>query len=217
VGLDIYNEQRLSTLWTLTALLPFYDLLPNLLEQKHRTMKDLNEQIIGVEIKSLVSHPDDRGFFREIIRNNDPFFNNGFAQWSHSKMAKNTVKAWHFHHRQTDWWYLPIGLIDTVLIDNREESPTFGNKIVIPLGETSFSDQAQTAVVKIPPGVLHGCKVMSPEAHLFYITSQVYDPQDEGRLPYNSEKVDHFWGDAEELIVSPRDTIEHIPPYERAR
>ena len=29
--------------------------------------------IEGVEIKELVTHPDERGFFREIIRVTDPF------------------------------------------------------------------------------------------------------------------------------------------------
>lgn len=179
-----------------------------------------NSQIVGVEFKQLVSHPDDRGFFREIIRDTDSFFDgnsdeSNFAQWSHSKMAINTVKAWHFHHRQTDWWYLPIGLIHTVLIDNRSESPTFGNKLEFFLGEQQYNHAAQTAVVRIPPGVLHGCKVLSPEAHLFYITSQIYDPQDEGRIPFNSAKIAHNWGNPEELIVSARDTQEHTPPYAR--
>lgn len=179
-----------------------------------------NSQILGVEFKQLISHPDDRGFFREIIRDSDAFFDgdsehSNFAQWSHSKMAVNTVKAWHFHHQQIDWWYLPIGLIQTVLIDNRSESPTFGNKIVFFLGESQYHAEAQTAVVRIPPGVLHGCKVLSPEAHLFYVTSQTYDPQDEGRLPFNTPKVNHSWGNVEELIVSARDKLEHIPPYQR--
>lgn len=38
--------------------------------------------IKGVELKSLTTHPDDRGFFREIIRNTDPFFASGFGQWA---------------------------------------------------------------------------------------------------------------------------------------
>ena len=65
--------------------------------------------IFGVEIKELKSHPDGRGFFREVIRSTDPIFQNptpdqsnfgqsNFGQWSHSKMQKNVVKAWHYHH-----------------------------------------------------------------------------------------------------------------------
>ena len=73
------------------------------------------QDIEGVVSKSLRTYPDDRGFFREIIRFNDNFFADQFAQWSHSKMSKNTVKAWHYHHRQIDWWYIPIGVAEVVL------------------------------------------------------------------------------------------------------
>ena len=38
--------------------------------------------IAGVEIKELVTRPDERGFFREVIRKTDPFFAEGFGQWS---------------------------------------------------------------------------------------------------------------------------------------
>jgi dTDP-4-dehydrorhamnose 3,5-epimerase-like enzyme len=35
--------------------------------------------IHGVEIKQLVTHTDERGFFREIIRASDPIFPRGSA------------------------------------------------------------------------------------------------------------------------------------------
>jgi dTDP-4-dehydrorhamnose 3,5-epimerase-like enzyme len=40
--------------------------------------------IDGVETKDLVTHRDDRGLFRELIRGSDPIFEEGFAQWSHT-------------------------------------------------------------------------------------------------------------------------------------
>ena len=171
--------------------------------------------INGVKRKVLTSHPDDRGFFREIIRDNDPFFAEGFAQWSHSKMQKNTVKAWHFHHRQVDWWYVGLGSIEAVLYDNREESSTFGNLLSFRLGDPDEDPQAEAAVVRIPQGVLHGAKVLSDTAHLFYITSCTYDPKDEGRLPFNSPEVPFSWGEDKELIVAENDRRTFIPPYPR--
>lgn len=96
------------------------------------SLPEINSIPCGVEIKNLKSFPDQRGFFREIIRTSDEFFQGGkFAQWSHSKMTENVVKAWHFHHIQTDWWYLGLGQIETVLFDNRPESPTYKSKLVI--------------------------------------------------------------------------------------
>ena len=178
------------------------------------SIKDM-ETIFGVKIKKLKSHNDDRGFFREIIRNTDDlFFQGGFAQWSHSKMQKNVVKAWHYHHVQYDWWYVPIGKVQVVLFDNREESPTYKMKMVFNIGESDkFGNDTMEASVCIPPGVLHGCKVLSDEAHLFYITSSTYDPNEEGRFPYNSEIVDHDWGS--DAIVAPNDMREFVPTSKR--
>jgi len=163
--------------------------------------------IHGVEFKTLTSNLDTRGFFRELIRATDPFFGEGFAQWSHSLMEKNVVKAWHFHHRQVDWWYVAIGELEVALFDLRAESPTHRAMLVFILGA------AEPRVLRIPPGVAHGCKVRTPFAHLFYITSQVYDPEDEGRHPFDSELIPHSWGDHAELLVSERDRRLHVPPY----
>jgi dTDP-4-dehydrorhamnose 3,5-epimerase len=156
----------------------------------------INVLIEGVVVKELKTHLDPRGFFREVVRVTDPLFEDGvFGQWSHSKMAKDVVKAWHYHHIQTDWWYCPIGKIQTVLFDNRPESSTYKQKMIIEMGDSTEHAGAREVCVKIPPGVLHGCKVLSPQAHLFYITSETYNTGDEGRFPYNSSLVGHEWGD----------------------
>ena len=51
-------------------------------------------RIDGVEIKKLTTFPDQRGFFREVIRVSDDFFGEGFGQWSHTKSYQGVVKAW---------------------------------------------------------------------------------------------------------------------------
>ena len=173
------------------------------------TIDQLNEQIKGVYLKPLKSHEDDRGFFREIIRKTDIFFDEGgFGQWSHSKMIKNVVKAWHYHHEQTDWWYLPIGQAQVVLFDDRTESPTYGVKMVFNVGEKKYSADTHEVCIKIPPGVLHGLKVLSDEAHLFYITSKTYDPNEEGRFAFNT-KVNHDWGT--DALTVPNDRRDFVP------
>ena len=78
--------------------------------------------IEGVVLKELVTHSDERGFFREVIRETDEFFDR-FGQWSHSLMYPGTAKAWHIHQRQTDWWYV-LGALKVALYDTRESSPT---------------------------------------------------------------------------------------------
>ena len=144
--------------------------------------------IQGVEIKELVTHPDERGFFRELIRASDPFFAGGFGQWSQSFVLHNVVKAWHLHREQIDWWYVPLGLLKVVLHDLRDGSPTRGETMELFLG-----DPHPPRIVRIPPGVAHGCKVLSASAHLFYMTSKIYNPSDELRVPHDDPKIGYDW------------------------
>jgi len=48
-------------------------------------------------------------------------------------------------------------------------------------------------VVRIPPGVAHGCKVIGDVTHLFYVTSNVYNPEDEGRIPHDDPDIGYDW------------------------
>ena len=139
--------------------------------------------IEGVEIKDLVTHPDERGFFREMIRVTDPFFGAGaFAQLSHSLMHPGSGKGWHWHPNQTDWWYA-IGSLKVVLYDLREDSPTHRQ-----LNEVFMGDMYGAKILKIPPRVAHGCRALDT-THLVYVTSSVYDPAQEGRIPHDDPEI----------------------------
>lgn len=148
----------------------------------------MSDTIEGVEIKKLVTYPDERGFFREIIRVTDDLFPEGFGQWSHSRMYQGVAKAWHVHQKQTDWWYVGMGTLKVALYDTRVDSPTSGQ-----LQELLMGEGHDPIVLKIPPGVAHGCKALTPEAHLFYITSQTYDASDEGRIPHDDPAIGYDW------------------------
>jgi len=137
----------------------------------------------GVEVKQLITHADERGFFREVIRATDSFFDQ-FGQWSHSLMYAGT--AWHVHRVQTDWWYC-IGVLKVGLHDMRPGSPTEGETMTILMG-----DRYETVCLKIPPGVAHGCRALEL-THLLYITSQVYNPEDEGRIPHDDPSIGYDW------------------------
>lgn len=142
----------------------------------------------GVMVKELTTHPDERGFFRELIRRTDEFFAEGFAQLSHSIMYPGTAKAWHIHQTQVDWWYVPIGALKVALYDKRPSSPTF-----MELQELYLGDAFGQKVLKIPPGVAHGCKAIGGTSHLFYVTSCTYNPAEEGRIPHDDPEIGYNW------------------------
>jgi dTDP-4-dehydrorhamnose 3,5-epimerase len=144
--------------------------------------------IDGVETKKLTTHPDSRGFFREIVRNSEEIVREGWAQVSHSLMFAGVAKAWHVHPTQIDWWYVPVGDLKVALYDAREGSPTRGE-----LQELFLGEHYEAHLLKIPPGVAHGCKALGGTAHLIYLTSSVYDPEEEGRLPHDDPEIGYDW------------------------
>ena len=144
--------------------------------------------IEGVEIKELRTHPDERGFFREVIRVTDGFFTEGFAQLSHSYMYPGVAKAWHVHKTQVDWWYVPVGVLKVALYDLRPDSPTYRV-----LQELFMGEEHGQKVLKIPSGVAHGCKAIGGTAHLIYVTSNVYDTSEEGRIPHDDPEIGYDW------------------------
>jgi len=141
----------------------------------------LSQSIHGVEIKELATHSDERGFFREVIRETDPFFTH-VGQWSHSLMHPGSAKAWHIHKSQIDWWYC-IGALKVALHDLREGSPTKGVTIELFMG-----DQYDAKCIQIPLGV---AQWLSPLAttNLFSGTSNVDNPGDEGRIPHEAAQI----------------------------
>ena len=56
-----------------------------------------------------------------------------------------------------------------------------------------MGDHQPAQVLKIPPGIAHGCQVVQGPAHLFYVTSHVYDPKDELRIPHDDPEIGFDW------------------------
>jgi dTDP-4-dehydrorhamnose 3,5-epimerase len=145
--------------------------------------------IDGVMIKELVRHPDERGYFEEMIRKTDEFFAEGFGQVSHSFMHQGVVKAWHIHKTQIDWWYVVNGVIKAALFDLRKDSPTHRTLMEVVLGKPGEPNK----IIKIPPGVAHGLKVIEGPADLVYVTSGIYSKEEEGRVLYNDPDIGYDW------------------------
>ena len=149
----------------------------------------MNKRLIGgVFRKELIRHKDERGFFEELIRINDPIFEEGFGQLSHSYMYSGVIKAWHIHKTQIDWWFVGKGDLRVALFDLRKESETYKT-----LNEFILGENGENTILKIPPGVAHGCKVIGEAAELFYITSSVYNPEEEGRIPHDDKEIGYDW------------------------
>ncbi len=144
--------------------------------------------IEGVQIKELKRHKDERGFFEELIRVTDSFFHEGFGQLSRSSMNQGVVKAWHIHKKQIDWWYAVTGTLKTAIFDLREASPTYKQ-----LDEYILGEDGNDVILKIPAGVAHGLKVIRGPTELIYVTSGIYNSEEEGRIAYDDPSIGYDW------------------------
>jgi len=145
--------------------------------------------IIDVEIKQLTKHDDERGFFMELIRNSDEFFEGvKFAQLSHSLSNEGVLKAWHLHKKQTDFMYVASGEIKLGLYDMRDDSSTNGELMEIMMGESN-----KPVVVKIPPGVAHGYLVTKGPMNIIYMMDKVYDADDIYYYDHDDPKIGYDW------------------------
>jgi len=133
--------------------------------------------------------PDERGRLGEIMRADDPWFEK-FGQVYFTTTYPGVVKAWHYHKKQTDHFYVMKGLVKVALCDRREGSVTEGVVNEVYLGEHC------PGLVRIPPGVLHGWMCVSErEAYIVNVVSEMYnysDP-DEFRVDAHSEDIPYDW------------------------
>lgn len=152
---------------------------------------DSPDLIAGVKIQPVSVFPDDRGYFLEVQRIGQGLAAHFPPETSQVSAAMNypgTVKAFHFHMQQTDCWTPVKGLLQVALVDLRVGSPTFGQK------NTLYVGPLRPWQILIPPGVGHGYKVIGKEDSLLvYMTDRFYNPQDEGRIPYNNPSINYDW------------------------
>ena len=145
--------------------------------------------IEGVQLKKLVRHSDDRGFFMEILRDDENLLKR-FGQASLSKAYPGVIKAFHYHQRQDDLWFFSVGNAQVVLYDLRENSSTKGRTEVFYLGEDN------PGLLLIPKGVAHGYRVLGQEpAVIVYFTTESYhreDP-DELRISWDDSEIGFDW------------------------
>ena len=145
--------------------------------------------IDGVLIKKLVRHPDERGFFMEILRDDDNLLQR-FGQTSYTISHPGVIKAFHWHRLQDDLWFIATGTGLVGLYDTREDSPTHGETMSIIAGEDDPS------LLVIPAGVAHGYKVLGDkQLSLFYHTTRSYNREDpdEGRIPHDDPGIGFDW------------------------
>jgi dTDP-4-dehydrorhamnose 3,5-epimerase len=153
--------------------------------------------IAGVFVVQPKVFPDERGRFIESYRRE--WFPGGreMVQGNRSDKCAGTLVGLHFHRRQADYWYVPMGRAWVVLHDLRQGSPTDGSTLTLEIG-----DRAELGVY-IPPGVAHGFAAIT-DLTITYLVDQYYNPDDELGVAWDDPAIGADWGVADP-VVSKRD------------
>ncbi|WP_227938059.1 dTDP-4-dehydrorhamnose 3,5-epimerase family protein [Alkalihalobacillus deserti] len=145
--------------------------------------------IEGVKVKKIEKFCDDRGFFAELVREDENLLER-FGQASISMSYPGVIKAFHYHDSQDDLWFFPSGNAQVVLHDLRKDSDTHGETEVYYMGEEN------PILLLIPKGVAHGYRVLGQQsATIVYFTTQSYNVSnpDEKRIPWNDLQIGFDW------------------------
>jgi dTDP-4-dehydrorhamnose 3,5-epimerase-like enzyme len=151
-------------------------------------------RVAGVVVRDLRVNRDPRGTLTELLRADWPDIFGAempFAQVYTSTTGPGVARdedTWHVHRHQTDRFYCVAGRIVVAIADVRAGSATNGAVMLVELAASE--DAPAPLMVTIPPGTLHGFVVTSPgPATLLNFPNRLYDPADEGRVPFAAAGV----------------------------
>ena len=138
-------------------------------------------------VEKLKQISDERGKVMHMLRVDSPLYTK-FGEIYFSSVNPQVVKAWKKHLKMTQAFAVPVGKIELVIYDDRQDSQTRGQTEVLEIGEDNY------CLVKIPPGVWYGFKGISADPALIAnCTDLPHDPEEVTRLEYPSKKIPFEW------------------------
>ncbi|MBI2599096.1 dTDP-4-dehydrorhamnose 3,5-epimerase family protein [Candidatus Curtissbacteria bacterium] len=151
-------------------------------------LENQKDLIDGVIIRKLLIHKDESGSLIETLRRdwpdvynqNDLSFAMQYLSVTPSGFARDEDK-WHVHKLQKDRFICVSGQVVTAIYDPRSGSKTEGKLNLFLMGSTK---EEEMLLVVIPENTYHGFMVVSKDpGYLLNFPTQLYNPQDEGRIP----------------------------------
>lgn len=159
--------------------------------------------IEGVYVIEPQVFGDERGYFMETYSEEEfkeAGLNYNFVQDNQSSSRKGVLRGLHFQkeHPQAKLVRVISGEVFDVAVDLRENSDTYGKWVGVLL---SADNKKQ---LMIPRGFAHGFLVVSDKAEFVYKCDDVYHPEDEGGVMYDSCGIE--WPEIDvEPILSEKD------------
>lgn len=149
---------------------------------------------------------DQRGYFFESFNQKEFEENIGeisFVQDNESKSTKGVLRGLHFQkppYAQTKLVRCIQGKVLDVVVDVRENSPTYGKHITVELSEENKKQ------LFIPRGFAHGFVTLSEEAIFAYKVDNWYAPEYDSGIIWDDVTLNIDWKiNPKEVILSSKD------------
>ncbi|ARJ47394.1 dTDP-4-dehydrorhamnose 3,5-epimerase [Candidatus Pelagibacter sp. RS39] len=163
-------------------------------------MKIKNVNIAGLKIIKTKMFFDNRGFFKEVFKNNLIKKNFKFDVMSSSK--KNVIRGLHIQTKKPQAKVITVvlGKIMDVAVDLRKNSKTFGKYYSL-----IISDKSEYSFY-IPEGFAHGFLCLSNKCIVHYKCSEYRHKESETTLDWRDQEVKIKWP-IKKPILSKKDKI----------
>ena len=144
------------------------------------------------------SFKDNRGYFKELIRENVINKNFPFLVMSFSK--KNVIRGLHIQTINSQGKFISVlkGKIFDVVIDLRKNSKTFGK-----VYKCLLSEKNNTSIY-IPPGFAHGFQALENENYIVYSCTKYRNKKGETTIKFDDKELKIKWP-IKKFIISAKD------------
>ena len=144
------------------------------------------------------SFNDNRGYFKELIRENNINKRFPFLVMSYSK--KNVIRGLHLQSKKSQGKFVSVlkGKIFDVAVDLRKNSKNFGKYYCCTLSEKNSKS------IFIPPGFAHGFQALAKENYITYSCTKYRHSKSEIAIKFNDEDLAIKWP-SRKIIISQKD------------
>lgn len=147
----------------------------------------------GVELYTFDTYKDNRGAFSTTF-NHQEFsslvgHNVSFIQDNESYSFRNVIRGLHYQkgkYAQAKLVRCVYGVINDVIVDLRNSSPTFGKHMSVELHNNM--------ILYVPRGFAHGFSVLTDMVHVQYKVDNFYTPEHDSGIRYNDPTLNIDWG-----------------------
>ena len=141
-----------------------------------------------------ISFKDNRGYFKEIIREEKIKRKFPFLVMSFSK--RNVIRGLHLQKIKSQGKFVSVikGKIFDVAVDLRKNSKTFGEYFKCTLSEKNSKS------IFIPPGFAHGFQALEKENYIIYSCTEYRHSQSEKVIQFNDKELNIKWPSKKKII-----------------